>query len=178
MRNTYRIALGGVLSGLALTILLLGSVIPFSTFISPAIAALGVLYFCLEFDKKTAFAVYFVISALALLLSADKELALLFACVLGYYPILKALADRLRGRWLAWLVKYAVFNASVLGLYYLLTHIFIMASVREEFAEYTGWIVAAMLIMANIALFFYDRVLTRFCVFYLAKIKPKLDKTR
>lgn len=177
-RRTLAVATGGVLSGMALALMLLGSVIPLATFITPALAALCVLYFCLEFGNKMAFAVYFVISTLSLLLAADKELALVFTCVIGYYPILKQLTEKLRSRLLKWLIKFSVFNVTAIGLYYVLLHVFVMASVREEFAEYTTPLLVVLVLLANLTLFFYDRVLTKLSVLYIVKIKPKLEPSR
>lgn len=173
-RRTLAIATGGVLSAMAVTLMLLGSIIPLATFVTPALAALCVLYFCLAFGRKMALAVYFVISTLSLLLAADKELALVFTCVLGYYPIVKQLAEKLRSRAATWAIKFGVFNLSVLALYYLIVNIFIIASVREEFAEYTLPLLVALLLLANATFFFYDRLLTRLSILYVVKIEPKL----
>lgn len=177
-RRSYAIAGGGVLSGLAVALMLLGSIIPLATFVSPALAAVCVLYFCLEFGNKMAFAVYVVISALSLLLAADKELALVFAFVIGYYPIVKQLSERLRARPLQWLIKFGVFNLTAVGLYYILINVFVMASVREEFADVTTLLLGALLILANLTLFFYDRVLTRLSTLYTVKLKQKLNPSR
>ena len=42
-KDTFRIALGGLLSAAAVAILFFGSIIPFATFLAPAAASLAVL---------------------------------------------------------------------------------------------------------------------------------------
>ncbi len=177
-RRTYAIALGGVLSAAAAAVMLLGSVIPFATFLSPAIAALSVLYFCIEFDKKTAFLVYFVVAALSVLFAADKEQAFLFAFVLGYYPIIKTLAERLRAKVVVLFIKLGLFNLSVLILYYIMINLFVVETVRAEFAQYTVWLLGGLLVMANIAFWLYDVVMTRLSVWYVARLQPRLNRPR
>ncbi|MEG2677419.1 MAG: hypothetical protein RR933_04800, partial [Oscillospiraceae bacterium] len=63
-RNTYKIALGGLVSAAAVAIMFFGSILPFATFISPAVASFSVLYFCIEYNRRTALLVYAVIGLL------------------------------------------------------------------------------------------------------------------
>lgn len=176
--KTYAIAAGGVLSGMAIALMLLGSIIPLATFVSPALAAICVLYFCLAFSNRMALAVYIVISVLTLLLAADKELALVFTFIIGYYPVLKMATEKLKSRLMQWVIKFGVFNLTSIGLYYILINVFIVSSVREEFAEYTTLLLIVLLLLANATLFFYDRVLTKLAILYEVKLKPKLEPTR
>ncbi len=176
--STYRVALGGVVTAAAIALMFLGSVIPFATFASPAIAGFCVLYFCIEFSKPTAFAVYFSISALALLLIPDKEQALLFACVFGFYPILKQLIEAKTKKTLGLILKFVVFNLSVFLLYYAVVRIFSLDIILNEMKGYSLWMLAAMLVMGNVAFYFYDILLTRVSFLYFAKIRPRLTHGR
>ncbi len=175
-KNTYRTALGGVLSALAVAVMFFGSVLPFATIIAPAAASLCVLYFCLEFNKGTAFVIYVAISALSLLLSPDKELALIFVCFLGYYPIVKLLYEGKFSRTLAYVFKFVNLNVSIGLLYYVITRVFVLAAVREEFAQYTVGVIILLAVLGNITFFIFDVALTRFCVLYFTTIRPKLMK--
>ena len=80
MRKTpaARIALGGMLAAVALVIMCLGGLIPLATFICPMLATLtGFLAFrfC---GKKIAWCWYFAVAVLSLLMSPDKEAAMIF----------------------------------------------------------------------------------------------------
>lgn len=176
--GTFRIALGGILSAAAVAILFFGSILPFATFIAPAAASLAVLYFCLEYTRGTAALVYAVISVLALLLAPDKEQALLFTFFLGYYPIAKSAIEKLRSRALQWVLKVLLCNATTLSLYYVITHIFVLESVREEFAEYTTAVLILLIVLGNITFVFFDIALTRLSVLYTVRLRPRLAKNR
>ncbi len=175
-RNTYRIALGGILSALAAAILFLGSIIPLATFVAPALAAVCVYYFCIEYTNGTAFMVYFVIAVLVMLIAPDKEMALLFTVVLGYFPILKSWTERRFSRPVSYIIKFAVFNVAVVGMYLLALYVFMLPLLAEEFREYSTLFILALLTGGNVALFLYDRALTVLAALYRAKIKPKLQK--
>lgn len=176
--STFRVALGGVVTAAAIALMFLGSIIPFATFASPAIAGFCVLYFCLEFNKPTALAVYFSISALALLLVPDKEQALLFTCVFGFYPIIKQLIEAKTKKSLSVALKFLVFNASVFLLYYAVVRLFSLDIIMNEMRGYSIWMLAAMLVMGNVAFYFYDILLTRVSFLYFAKIRPRLTHGR
>ena len=69
---------------------------------------------------------------LSLLLGTDKESALLFALLLGYYPILKSLLDPMRPRALQWACKLLIFNAAAVASY--LLAVFVLGVPREAFS--------------------------------------------
>lgn len=177
-KDTFRIALGGLLSAAAVAILFFGSIIPFATFLAPAAASLAVLYFCIEYSRKTALLIYIVIASLSLLLAPDKELALLFAVFLGYYPIAKGLIETLRAKPLKWTLKLALCNATTLSLYWIITHVLVIEAVRDEFAAYTTWVVVALVLLGNATFIIFDIALTRLSMLYLVKFRPKLTRNR
>ena len=175
-KKTYRVALGGIVSAAAVAIMFMGSIIPFATFASPAIAGFCGLYFCLEFKKSTAFAVYATISALSVLLVPDKEQALLFACFFGFYPILKLIIEKHCSKIIGLIFKFIVFNGCILLAYTVLIRLFRMDVISSELADYSTWMVAIMLVLGNIAFYFYDLLITRFSYMYFVKIKPRLTR--
>ena len=75
MKNTKRIALCGMFGALSVTIMLLGSLIPFATYMCPAIAAFFILPIVYEYKEKTSFMLYLAVSILSLILVAEKELS-------------------------------------------------------------------------------------------------------
>ena len=174
--DTFRVALGGLLSAAAVAILFFGSILPFATFLAPAAASLAVLYFCLEYNRKTALLVYAVIATLALLLAPDKELALLFAVFLGYYPIAKTLIEKLRSKPLKWALKLTICNVTTLSLYWIITQVLVIEAVRDEFAAYTTALVVALVLLGNATFVIFDVALTRLSMLYLVKYRPKLTR--
>ncbi len=176
--NTYRVALGGLLTAAAVAVMFLGSVIPFATFAVPAISSLTILYFSLEYGKRFALLVYIAISTLSLLLIPDKEIAFLFALFFGHYPILKGVFENVKNKLAGWIFKFLAFNASILIIYWLLTSVFVSEMVLSEFAGYTKGFLIVLLLAGNLAFLLFDIALTRLISMYLFRIRPKLNRRR
>lgn len=152
------IALGGMMSALAVVIMCLGSMIPIATFVCPAIAMIAgqvTLRLC---GRRIGWCWYGVVAILSLLMSFDKEAALTFV-FLGYYPMIKYRFARCKFGFV-WKIVY--FNVSIAIMYFLLLHLFDMTELANEYTELGRIGIAIMLIMGNITFFLLDVTLTRF----------------
>lgn len=159
MRNSPagKVALGGILAAVAVILFSLGGLIPVATFLTPVMGAIllqTVLRLC---GKRIAWAWYGMVAILTLLMSPDKEAALLFL-FLGYYPILKPALDRSRLR-LAW--KLLLFNAAIICMYGLLTFITGASEILDEYREMESIWLAVMVVMGNATFFLLDILLGR-----------------
>ena len=177
-KRSYRIALGGLLSALAIGIMLLGSAVPFATFAVPAIAALAVLYFTVEYGRRFALLVFLAIAFLSLMLVPDKETALIFSLLLGPYPMLKGMIEGMKRKALGFLLKFLLLNTSVALTYWLLLNFFAQQALIDEFLGYTRMMTAGLLLLGNAAFLFYDIALTRLVSLYIYRLKPRLERGR
>lgn len=150
-----RMALGGVLAALAVVIMSLGGLVPIFTYVSPMVGAVILQIVLLACGERIAWAWFGAVALLGVLLSPDKEAAAVFV-FLGYYPIVKPKIDRLR---FPWIWKLLLFNVSIGLMYYLLLHLFGMAELGAEFAEFGTVMLAVMLLLGNVTFFMLDRVL-------------------
>ena len=175
-RDTYRVALGGLVIALAVAVMFLGSIFPFTTVAVPAIASLTVLYFAIEYKKLAATFVYIAISILSLLFIPEKEAALLFVFFFGHYPILKSIFEMMRSKLFGWILKFAVFDSAIILLYWLITKILVIEAVRQEFAGYSTTWLAALLLLGNITFLVYDIALTRLISLYIYRFRPMLTR--
>ena len=159
MRKTpaEKIALGGVLAAVAVSIFALGGLIPIATFLTPVIAAILVQTVLRLCGKRIAWAWYAVVAILALLMSPDKEAALLFL-FLGYYPILKPALDQSKLR-ILW--KLLLFNAAVFCMYALLIFLTGASEIMDEYREMGNVWLAVMVILGNATFFLLDLLLSR-----------------
>ena len=167
MRRTSkssRIALSGVIGAFALSMMLLGSVIPCATFCAPAISGLLLVPVALECGLKTAW----------LILVPEKEMALAFVFILGHYPLVKVRLDRLHFAPVRWAVKLGVFNLSILVMYTLVLTVFPMPELAAEYREMGQAMVAVLLVTANVAFAAYDRSIVNLTRWYVIRIRPKL----
>ena len=172
--KTYRTALGGILSALALSFLFMGSVLPFAEIAGPALASVCVLLTGTEFSVKAAFAVYSAVSVLGLIIVPDKESVLLFIFFLGWFPIFKMLIDGKLRPVPVLLIKLAVFNASVLLMYWLILKVFVMDQVAAEFSGYSPFMYAAVIILSNITVIILDFALSKIVFLYTHVWRKKL----
>ena len=147
--NAWDIAFGGIFAALAIVIMSLGTLIPVATFVCPMICCLMdcvVLKLC---GRKTAFAWYAAVAILSLLLSPDKEAALIFVAF-GCYPPVKQYLDRYR---LHIVLKLLYFNVSILLVYQLALRLLGLTDILLEYSQ-LGVIWTVILLAAGNATFF------------------------
>lgn len=172
-KQTFSVALGGIVAALSLVCLFLTGVFPFATYALPALAGVCLILIVIEIGERWAWLTYAVIALLALILTPDWEAKLLFVAFFGYYPILKARLERLRPRALEWGVKLVVFNTAVIAAYAVLLFVLRLDEVAAEFA---GWIGPALLLGGNVVFVLYDISLTRLISTYMWRLRPKLPR--
>jgi len=175
MKRTKKMALAGVLCALAVVFMMLGGVIPLATFVCPALAGLMLIPIFVECGEKFCYGAYVAISALALIICADKEAALLFA-FLGYYPALRWRIEQIRSTFLRVIVRLAVFNVSIGVMYALIFFVFQMQAIIAEMQAMGIVMNAVLLVIGNITMLMYDRVLKVFTAIYIHKLRNKLIK--
>ena len=174
-RTTRRVAVSGMMAALATAILLMGGVIPAATFVGPALAGIVLLPVLIEGGRRMALGAWVAISALSLMLCADKEAALLFA-FLGWYPVAKwPLEAKLPG-WRSLPVKLLLWNLCAGVLAALIFTVFRMDQVIAEYREMSRAMFIAFIALANVTLVLYDRLLNTLAILYLKKLRPKLFK--
>ena len=118
--STGKLAWCGVMTAVSLVLQLLGGLIGIGTYAAPVLGAVCtwvVLYYS---DQRTAVLHWLATGILSLILCADKELALLYLFLLGWYPIAKPTLDRVRPKVLRLLCKLLIFNAVILATYAIL----------------------------------------------------------
>lgn len=177
MRKTesQKIALCGVFGALSVVLLLLGNALQIGTYAAPMLAAFLLIPIQEEYGAKYSLLLYLMVSILSVLLVPDKELALFYTLVMGYYPVLKQVLDRLRPAPLRWAAKLAVFNAATAVLYGLL-FLFIGPELAAEMLSDGPAMAAALLAMGNLAFFLCDLALENITRLYRRKLRRKLKK--
>lgn len=174
MKNdSRRIALCSMMCALATVGMLLGGMIPMATFCCPAFAGLMLVPLVVEFGRRAALGAYVAVACLSLILCPDKEAALLFAFV-GYYPAIKGRLDGISRKWLRRLAKFAILNAAIAAMYALIFYVLKLDQVMADFQDATRVTVALLVILGNITLALYDRLLTVGAYLYVHRLRPRL----
>ena len=174
-KQTRRVAVSGMMVALATAILLMGGVIPAATFVGPALAGLLLVPVLAEGGRRMALGAWLAISALSLMLCADKEAALLFA-FLGWYPPMKWTLDARLPGWRGLPVKLLLWNLCAGAMAALIFFVFRMDQVIAEYKEMSRAMLAVFILLANVTLVLYDRLLDIMAVVYIRKLRPKLFK--
>ena len=104
-RKSWAMAYCGMATALCVALMLLGAVVPVLMFIAPAVASLLIATVCMECGMKMALTAYGAVSLLSLLFVPDKEVALVFVFLLGYYPLVKPKLERIRPKLLRGMCK-------------------------------------------------------------------------
>jgi hypothetical protein len=173
-RRSFRVAFCGVTAGLMAALMLLGTMFPMSAYICPMLAGALMIPVIWELGAGAGWMLYIAVSLLSLILAPDKEAALLFALLLGWYPVLRPRLMHIRQRPLRVAVKLVLFNAAVCAVYALLLFVFVSPDLQAESANWTIPILAGMLVLGNAAFLVYDLLLARLTDRYVKSLRPKL----
>ena len=113
-----------------------------------------------EAGHKWAWGAFICVSLLSLFLAGDKEAVVYYIMFFGYYPIIKgAIEGKIKTRAVQLVLKYAVFNAAVIGAFFIAA--FLLAVPAEEYTiggMYVPWI---FLLAGNIFFTIYDLAATK-----------------
>lgn len=173
-KQSVMVAFCGMAAGLSMVVLLLGGVIPIATYAVPMLCGLLLLPILLEFGQKAAWATFFSVAALALMLDFDKEAAF-FYLFIGYYPIVKWKMDRIKSKGLRLTAKLALFTVTMAVMYALLELLFPVLAVLRDFEE-MGVVMSILFLVAyDFCMLLYDRLLPYCVMLYGNRIRPKLQ---
>ena len=168
MKQTGKITLCAMLAALAAATML-AAYFPYLTYGVPAIASIFVMIALIEAGKGYA-ALTYAASAVITILLAEPEAKLLYACFLGFYPILKAIFEHLKSRVAEYFLKFLSFNAALLLIYSLFANIF---GITDNFVTIFGVFGIAILVLAaNFVFLMYDICLSKFAQIYLYRLHP------
>lgn len=172
--KTRSIAFGGVITAVALTLILLAGVLPTASYSLAALAGMLLVPLVIEFGYKTSVSAFVAVGLLSMLLLADKETGILFCCILGWYPIVKAPIEKIKSNIVCWTIKLAVFNIAVTGFYILCTRLFFVSGFEDTIlGKYS---IPVLWGLGNIAFVIYDIALSKLIVLYMRRLHDRLKK--
>lgn len=164
-----KVAVGGVFSAIALVLMMLTGVFPFGTYAFPVIAGVMLIVIYLEFGFRWSMFVYGVISIMSVLFVSDKEAALFFLLLFGYYPVVKSFIERIKSKIVQYIIKLAIFNAAAVSVYFLMLFVFGMPV--DSFELFGVNIPLIFLIVGNFVFLIYDLAINVVVAQYLQKYR-------
>lgn len=175
-KQSGRIALCGIMCGLAVVLMMSGNIIPFATFCAPALSGLLMIPVAMECGMRLGWVSYLAVSLLCILLIPDKEMAGAFLFLLGYYPLLKVYLERIHLKLLRILAKAAVVNAAIFAMYGVLLFLFPVQVLVQEFSGMGAPMLVVLLIMGNCCFWIYDAALVNIVRVYVIKLRPRIKQ--
>jgi hypothetical protein len=172
-KKSAQIAVGGVFSALSLVLMFLTGLVPFATYALPMLAGAMLVAVVIENGRRTALTVYVSVSLLAFFIVPDREAALMFVGFFGYYPIVKAMLERLKTRILEAAVKQLLFNAAVVGSYLAAAYLLGMTELLEGMGDFGKYSLLILLAAGNVLFLIYDFALTKYITVYYSWFRPK-----
>ncbi len=172
MNKVGNVTLCAMMAALA-SVFMLTSYFPYLTYAIPAVAGLFIMIAVIETDLKWAFISY-AASAVIVGILAEPEAKMLYILFFGYYPIVKALFERLKSRVLEYVFKFSVFNIAVILAYTVVSILFkIDVGEMGDFGRHTA---VVLIIAANIVFPVYDIAVSRMAQYYSVKLHPTVYK--
>lgn len=170
MNRALQISLCGIIAALSTVVMVIAGFVPTASYALPALAGVFAIVIVVEMNVGWAFAAFAVTAGISALIVPDKSAVLLYILFFGYYPILKALIERIKIKVVAYLIKFAVFNAAIIGTYYLA--IWLLAFPVESLVVFGISIPWVLLILANAIFVIYDFAISGLVVTYYRRLHP------
>lgn len=180
MSQSGKTAMGGMITALSVVVLMPTALEVF-VYALPAFAGMLVMFSVIELDKKWALGIYAAVSTLSLMLVPNKEAAVLYAAFFGYYPVLKAVLESRLPKVPEYILKFAVFNGSMVGAYAVLIKVLGMPfdelmGIKGETGFLAEYMFPIMLGMGNVVFILFDIALTRIITVYLRVWQKRFRK--
>ena len=169
--QTQKIAYCGLTRALCLTVMLLGYLVPFATYIVPAFSGALLMPMTYEYGQKTGFVLFGAVSVLSLLLVSDYEIVFMFIFVFGSYTVMKMTVDRMKNKALRMAVKFLYVNLALVISYGILLFIFPVTVIVNEFREYSAGFIILLAVMFNVTFFLYDKILEKLLIIYVSRFR-------
>ena len=155
--KSREIALCGMMNALAVVLLSLGGLVPIATYCAPLLAMAVLLPVQEEYGNKLAITAWVSVSLLALMLTPDRETALVYV-FFGWYPVVRPRIAALPSRLVRLAVRLIIANAAILLLYGAVLR---LMGLTADLLEETFLLNAALLAMGNVVFLLLDLVLDR-----------------
>ena len=150
--SSRQMALGGMMTAVAVVIMCLGSLIPVNTYVCPVLCILITRVVLERCGRRIGWCYYIATAVLSLMLAPDREAALVYA-FLGYYPMIRPFFEKLGV--FAWYAKLLLFTLAGGASYGMLLVVMGAGAAMSE-----GWVLTVVTVLLWDALFLLtDRLL-------------------
>ncbi len=154
-------------------VIMLTSYFPYLTYAIPALAGLFMMVPLIECGVSWAFGTY-IASSVIIFITGEVEAKLLYVLLLGYYPILKSLIEKINKQVIEWVLKLACFNFAAVTFYYVSTLLF--AVPFDDLGDFGKYGALIFLALCNVVFVIYDIGISRVASYYMISLHDKVKK--
>jgi len=167
--SARKTALCGLLTALAVVVMLLTGAMGIGTFAGPVLAMAVLLPVYEEYGGRAALTAYAATAILGILLVPDVELAWVYAAF-GWYPVARKHIARLPSRALRFLVRTALCTGVIITLYGLLLRgLGLTADLLDASLAFN----LLLLVMGNVVFLLLDTALARLTTLWHHKLRRR-----
>lgn len=164
-------ARGAIITALSLVILYLSNIITINTVFFLGLASCLIPLGVMLTNIHTGIVVYLAVTIIGFFIIPDKTVILLYAFLFGLYGIVKYYIERLNKIPLEMLLKFIFFNISLGIMYFIYTSLF-TGKLDSELPF------VILLLLAEVAFFIYDYIITLFVDYANKNIIKKINKAK
>ncbi len=172
MKSVKKIALGGIIAALSLCIMLLTGIFPMAEYTLPMIAGVLLVVLVIEMGVKSSLLIFLAVSILSVILVPLKDSAVFYVVFLGWYPIIKSKLESIKNRVIEWILKFSLFNISIISGVFISLYLFKITEYFEIFSN-SFWLTGILFVFINVVFVIYDIAVTRMVTIYIRWFKPK-----
>ena len=167
----------GIMTAMALVSMILGHLLPVMLYTSVLLSGVCIAFVSEEIDLRYATSVYLAVSVLALLFLPDKEAAVVFITIFGYYPVFRNLISQsdkkiLHNSKILFIIKLIYINICCI-LYFLITT-YILGIPKENLSIGEVYLPGVFLVMGNLLCLMYDKALNNLILLYKYKFRKNI----
>ena len=171
---SYKVSLGGIISALSLFFMFLTGFMPLLVYLVPALCGAMLLIVYVEINAKWAFFTYVSVAALCLFITPDKEAGLLYIMLLGYYPLIKMLIEKIDNIIFKWILKLVIYNVMIVLYYHIIIRIVASSDLTDEIGEWGRNGALIFLGLTNVIFIVYDIAVSRLKDLYVKWFRKKI----
>lgn len=170
----YNSALGGVISALCLMLMFMTSLSPLLYLVMPMLAGLLLIAMIEEAGTGQALLTYAAVSILSMMVTFNKESALMFIMFFGYYPIAKVYIDKVKPKLIRNLIKLTLYNVCIISEFLIAIYLFGITDMIDEMNDMGKYGLLAMLGLSNVTFLVYDNAVISCTKLYKRWFRPKI----
>ncbi len=171
---SFKVSLGGILSALSVVLMFMTGLLPPLVYVLPAVCGAMLLIIAIEVSKKWAYITYAAVSVLTALLVPDKEAALLYIFLMGFYPTLRLSLNKLKPLAVRFIIKLLIYNVLIVLYYNITIRIISDSSLQEDMTDFGRYGVYIFWAITNVVFVIYDVAIGRLMYIYIDWLRAKI----